>query len=90
MPRRTEHLDALRHSWDAVLAFRPDLILVSAGFDAYVRDPITELGLEVEDFSALGRWIHDSGQPAAALLEGGYSDELPQLLDAFLCGWAAE
>jgi acetoin utilization deacetylase AcuC-like enzyme len=87
---RTEHLDALRHSWDAVLAFHPDLILVSAGFDAYARDPITELGLEVEDFSALGRWIHDSGHPAAALLEGGYSDELPQLLDAFLGGWAAE
>jgi len=27
--------------------------------------------------------------PAAAVLEGGYSDELPELIDAFLSAWAA-
>jgi acetoin utilization deacetylase AcuC-like enzyme len=84
---RAEHLAALRTSLDAVLAFAPDLILISAGFDAYARDPITAMTLERDDFATLGRWLRETGRPAAALLEGGYSDDLPLLVDAFLSGW---
>ncbi len=84
---RAGHLDALRASLDAVVAFAPDLILVSAGFDAYARDPITELTLEGDDFATLGRWLRATGLPAAAILEGGYSDDLPLLVDAFLSTW---
>jgi acetoin utilization deacetylase AcuC-like enzyme len=80
-------LAALCDSFDAVLAFAPDLILVSAGFDAYVRDPITAMTLEAEDFATLGRWLRETGRPAAALLEGGYSDDLPLLIEAFLAAW---
>lgn len=86
---RERHMDALRASLDAVVAFRPDLVLVSAGFDAYARDPITEMALETEDFAALGRWLHETGLPAAAVLEGGYSPDLPLLVEAFLAAWAA-
>jgi acetoin utilization deacetylase AcuC-like enzyme len=86
---RVTHLDALRESLNAVANFQPDLILVSAGFDAYVRDPITEMTLEVEDFSTLGRWLKETGMPAAAVLEGGYSPDLPILVSAFLEGWAS-
>lgn len=81
------HMSALRESLDAVVAFAPDLILVSAGFDAYERDPITSMTLEQEDFATLGRWLRATGRPAAALLEGGYSDDLPLLIDAFLAAW---
>jgi acetoin utilization deacetylase AcuC-like enzyme len=84
---RTDHLAALRASFDAVVSFAPDLIVVSAGFDAYVRDPITEMTLEIEDFATLGRWLGEAQQPAAALLEGGYSEDLPLLVDAFLSAW---
>ena len=63
-------------------------MLVSAGFDAYVRDPIAAMTLEVEDFAELGRWLHKADFPVAAVLEGGYSPELPQLIDAFLSAWA--
>jgi acetoin utilization deacetylase AcuC-like enzyme len=84
---REEHLAILARSWDKVQAFRPDLVLVSAGFDAYVGDPITEMTLERDDFATLGRWLRDSGLPAAAILEGGYSPDLPQLIDAFLTAW---
>lgn len=84
---RTAHLDALARSWEAVLAFRPAVVLVSAGFDAYARDPITEMTLEGEDFATLGRWLRESSLPAAAILEGGYSPDLPQLIDAFLTAW---
>ncbi|MBL9218058.1 MAG: histone deacetylase [Opitutaceae bacterium] len=84
---REEHMAALARSWESVLAFKPDLVLVSAGFDAYASDPITEMTLEGDDFAALGRWLRDSGLPAAAILEGGYSPDLPQLIDAFLTAW---
>jgi acetoin utilization deacetylase AcuC-like enzyme len=85
---RVTHLDALRESLDAVADFQPDLVLVSAGFDAYARDPITEMTLGVEDFSLLGRWLRETGLPAAAILEGGYSPDLPLLVAAFLDEWA--
>src|SRR4051812_13359349 len=51
---RVDHMAALRASLDAVVSFTPDLILVSAGFDAYARDPITSMTLEAEDFATLG------------------------------------
>jgi acetoin utilization deacetylase AcuC-like enzyme len=88
---RALHMAALRESLDAVIAFRPDLILVSAGFDAYARDPITTMTLEPEDFATLGHWLAETrsrhGIPAAAILEGGYSDDLPLLVEAFLATW---
>lgn len=84
---RAEHLAALRASFERVVAFAPDLVLVSAGFDAYVGDPITAMTLETTDFATLGAWLHASGLPAAAVLEGGYSGDLPVLLDAFLTAW---
>jgi acetoin utilization deacetylase AcuC-like enzyme len=84
---RSAHRDALARSWEDVLAFQPDLVLVSAGFDAYARDPITEMTLESEDFAELGRWLRQSGRPAAAILEGGYSTDLPALIDVFISAW---
>lgn len=84
---RVDHMAALRASLDAVVSFGPDLILVSAGFDAYARDPITSMTLEREDFATLGRWLRETARPAAALLEGGYHEDLPLLIDAFLSAW---
>jgi acetoin utilization deacetylase AcuC-like enzyme len=84
---RVDHMAALRASLDAVVSFAPDLILVSAGFDAYARDPITSMTLEAEDFATLGRWLRESRPPSAALLEGGYHEDLPLLIDAFLSAW---
>ena len=84
---RNRHMAALRESLDTIIAFRPDLVLVSAGFDAYAQDPLTAMTLETDDFALLGTWLRASGLPAAAILEGGYSDDLPQLIDAFLTAW---
>ena len=85
---RADHMAELARSWDAIVGFKPDLVLVSAGFDAYVGDPIATMTLEAEDFAELGRWLHLADFPVAGVLEGGYSLELPQLLDAFLSAWA--
>jgi acetoin utilization deacetylase AcuC-like enzyme len=65
------------HILPAVKAFAPDLILISAGFDAHRRDPLAEISLEAEDFG----WATDelmeiadrsAGGRVVALLEGGY------------------
>lgn len=57
--------------------FQPDLIIISAGFDAHHRDPLAEINLTEEDFDwATGQLMeradrHGSGR-LVSLLEGGY------------------
>jgi acetoin utilization deacetylase AcuC-like enzyme len=84
---RPGHVAEVRRALDQLVAFNPDLLLVSAGFDAYGSDPLTEMTLAPEDFATFGGWLRDTKIPAGAILEGGYSDDLPELLDAFLGGW---
>lgn len=86
---RAEHVDVCRRALDRLLAFKPKLLLVSAGFDAYARDPLVQMTLEREDFAAFGEWLRKIDIPTAAILEGGYSDDLPELIDAFLTSWTA-
>lgn len=83
-----DHMKVLAESWEAVLAFEPQLILVSAGFDAYELDPLTDMRLRSVDFETLGKWLAGTKTPVAATLEGGYSDDLPLLVEAFLKGWS--
>lgn len=57
---------------------RPELILISAGFDAHRADPIGSLGLESEDFADISRLVVDCadqhcGGKIVSLLEGGYN-----------------
>jgi len=61
----------------AVEAFRPDLILLSAGFDAHRADPLAQLELEAADFAWATRRLLEAarrhaGGRLAAVLEGGY------------------
>jgi acetoin utilization deacetylase AcuC-like enzyme len=81
---RNHHVEVLKRALEKLVAFKPDLLLVSAGFDAYARDPLVRMTLEPEDFSTFGEWLHQLDIPVATILEGGYSDELPELIDAFL------
>jgi acetoin utilization deacetylase AcuC-like enzyme len=84
---RTHHVDLAMRALEKLIAFKPDLLLVSAGFDAYARDPLLQMTLEKEDFSTFGEWLCQLDIPVATILEGGYSDELPELIDAFLTAW---
>lgn len=57
--------------------FCPQLVLVSAGFDAHRLDPVGSLGLETEDFESLTAAVQDVAATHAAgrlvsVLEGGY------------------
>jgi acetoin utilization deacetylase AcuC-like enzyme len=87
---RAEHTAAVERALASLIKFDPELILVSAGFDAFAGDPITQMTLELEDFALFGRWLREAAIPAGAILEGGYSDSLPELVDAFLTNWERE
>ena len=77
---------ALGKALAAVKKFNPDLLAVSAGFDAYRRDPLSDEPLEAEDFQWLGEQVRGFGVTSFSLLEGGYSSELPELILAYLKG----
>lgn len=85
---------APRETYRAVLAralgdlknFQPELVAVSAGFDAYARDPIASGTLLTEDFFWLGTELSALKIPFFSLLEGGYSRSLPELIFACLQG----
>ena len=57
--------------------FKPEIILISAGFDAHRRDPLANINLESEDFYEITKRIvdlskiHSKGK-VISFLEGGY------------------
>ena len=84
---RKEIVNVAKRSLEKLVKFKPDLLLISAGFDAYARDPLLKLTLECEDFAKFGEWLRNIDIPVAVVLEGGYSDDLPELIDGFLTAW---
>jgi acetoin utilization deacetylase AcuC-like enzyme len=66
-----------KHLDEFAKKIKPQLILISAGFDAHREDPIGSLGLETEDFTRLTKTVlqladeHCAGR-VVSLLEGGY------------------
>jgi acetoin utilization deacetylase AcuC-like enzyme len=77
-PRRT-YLEMFQTTLEqAASRARPDLVLLSAGFDAHAADPIGSLGLETEDFEPLTRLVAQVADEycqgrLVSLLEGGYN-----------------
>jgi acetoin utilization deacetylase AcuC-like enzyme len=72
----------------AVEAFAPELVLVSAGFDAHVQDPLAGMAVTAAGFRELARRCAALAPRAAAVLEGGYNLEtLPELVAAALEGF---
>lgn len=74
--------DAFRSAWrdhllPALAAFRPQLVLVSAGFDGHRRDPLAQMELEAADFAWITRELmavadRHAGGRLVSMLEGGY------------------
>jgi acetoin utilization deacetylase AcuC-like enzyme len=89
VPRETYRATLARALAD-LKNFSPDLIAVSAGFDAYARDPLAEGSLLAEDFHWLGQELRALKTPFFSLLEGGYSRDLPELIFAYLKGVAGK
>jgi acetoin utilization deacetylase AcuC-like enzyme len=72
----------------AVQGFAPDLVLVSAGFDAHAADPLADMRVTADGFRELARRCAALSDRVAAVLEGGYDLEtLPGLVGAALEGF---
>ena len=67
-------------AWRDILSrcrdFAPQLVIVSAGFDAHAADPLAQLNWDDDDFAAITRMICDMAAdlsaPVVSCLEGGY------------------
>jgi acetoin utilization deacetylase AcuC-like enzyme len=74
--------DVFREAFDTVILprlreFNPDILIISAGFDAHTRDPLANLNLVEADFSWATKKLMDVADASAngrvvSLLEGGY------------------
>jgi acetoin utilization deacetylase AcuC-like enzyme len=91
--------DEYRRAFDdaflpAARKFAPDLVLVSAGYDAHVRDPLAQIELTERGFAHLAAGVVDlantvCGGRLVALLEGGYdltalAENVKGTIEAFL------
>lgn len=71
--------DVLETEWmPALEAFRPDLIMVSAGFDAHVEEPMAQLKMKERDYARITRRLLDAADTfcegrLVSVLEGGYA-----------------
>ena len=81
---RKDYLAAFRSALhDMADRIKPELVIVSAGFDAHADDPVGSLGLEEEDFVAMTLDVLDvaethAGGRLVSVLEGGYN--VPRLV----------
>jgi acetoin utilization deacetylase AcuC-like enzyme len=74
--------DAFREAFDVVILprlreFKPELVIISAGFDAHTRDPLANLNLVEADFAWVTKKLMDVADDSAqgrivSVLEGGY------------------
>jgi acetoin utilization deacetylase AcuC-like enzyme len=92
---RTAYFDLFQRGLEAAAAkAKPELILISAGFDAHMADPIGSLGLATEDYAELTRRVREVARTycqgrIVSCLEGGYNlaalgDSVVQHLEALL------
>jgi len=86
-----EYLHAFDHTVaPAVERFEPELLLVSAGFDAHVEDPLAGMEVTEDGFRELSQRCAGLAPRLGAVLEGGYNLEtLPGLVGAALDGFTA-
>jgi acetoin utilization deacetylase AcuC-like enzyme len=79
----------------AAVAFEPELVLISAGFDAHIADPLAGCALQTRSFVAMAARVRDmaaaAGIPVGVVLEGGYDrDVLAECVCATLPALAGE
>lgn len=82
-----EYLITLTNALEKVKEFNPEIIGISAGFDTYKGDPITNLNLEIDTYEKISKLIHSLNKSCFAILEGGYSVDTALCIYSFLAGF---
>ena len=81
-------LEGVRHILSYARSFAPDVVAVSAGFDAHRLDPMLDLNVTAHSFHRIGRLLAEQFPNVFATLEGGYHPPaLRRSIRAFLNGF---
>jgi acetoin utilization deacetylase AcuC-like enzyme len=94
--RAGDGTDVFRDAFESAIlprlaAFAPDLVIISAGFDAHWRDPLANINLKEADFAWATQKLmeiadrHADGRLVSSILEGGYDLEGPVEIDRRPC-----
>jgi len=81
-----ELLDVLDRAIGAARKFSPDVVGVSAGFDAYHKDHLLSLQFSLDAFYEIGFRLRRSFSNVFAVLEGGYHQDIRECTDKFIDG----
>ena len=89
-----EYINAFENVLNKLKEFKPEFVLISAGFDADFRDPLAQLNLKAEDFYIITKRILEASKKfchgkVVSILEGGYDlqalkDDTKRHVDALL------
>ena len=89
-----EYLNAFEFALNKLREFKPEFVLISAGFDSHKADPLAQLKLETEDFYTITKRILETSKKfcdgrVVSILEGGYdlqalADSTKRHVDALL------
>jgi acetoin utilization deacetylase AcuC-like enzyme len=83
------YLSALETALTAISNYSPRYLVVSAGFDGFVADPLGDFSLSSAGFATIGQRIAQLGLPTLFVQEGGYAiDDLGRNLVSLLSGFA--
>ena len=71
------YLNAFEFALKKLRKFKPEFVLISAGFDSHVKDPLAQFKLETEDFYIITKRILETSKEfcngkVVSILEGGY------------------
>ena len=75
-----EYLNAFEFALKRLKEFKPEFVLISAGFDSHIKDPLAQFKLETEDFYTITKRILETSKKfcngkVVSILEGGYDLE---------------
>ena len=81
------YMHAINNFMTIAEQFKPDIVAVSAGFDAHQNDPLLQLRLSMSTYYAIGHLLQSIFKNIFAVLEGGYNLEyLPKCTANFIAG----
>jgi len=81
-----DYLMVFQEAIEKIKSFSPNMVAVSAGFDTYRKDPLANINLDIETYRRIGSIISDLKLPVFSVLEGGYSEKLPECIYQYLIG----